>query len=167
MKLLVSVLIPLMLLFLSSCAPGESEAAPPEIHYGEDICIECNMIISDVRFASGYAHEVAPNRYESLAFDDIGDMLAHAAKHPEHRVVNWYVHDYGGEDWLDGTMAHYVFSNQLHTPMGQGIAAHATLEAAQAMAAELGGEVLSWDDLLAKYAGSGKIFSISVLLALI
>ncbi len=83
-----------LVLILGGCAQGSPEITPPEIHYGEDVCVECDMIISDIRFAAGYAYEIEAGRYQSLAFDDIGDMLAHADKHPEHDVVAWYVHDF-------------------------------------------------------------------------
>lgn len=145
----------LLVMVLAACAQGEAVIVPPEIRYGEDVCAECNMIISDPRFAAAYVHEVSPGRYESVAVDDIGDMLIHADKHPEHTVVRWYVHDYASEEWLDATNAHFVFSNQLHTPMAQGTAAHATLESAEAMAAELGGEVLDWNGLRARHAAGG------------
>jgi hypothetical protein len=140
-----------LVLILSGCAQGSTEITPPEIHYGEDICAECDMIISDIRFAAGYAHEIEPGRYESIAFDDIGDMLVHADKHPEHKVIAWYVHDFYSSETLDATIAHYMFSNRLQTPMGQGTAAHATLDTADHMAAEMDGEVLDWDGLLAKH----------------
>jgi copper chaperone NosL len=145
----------LLVIALAACAQGEAVIMPPEIRYGEDVCAECNMIISDPRFAAAYVHEVSPGRYESIAVDDIGDMLIHAAQHPEHTVVRWYVHDYTTEEWLDATSAHFVFSNELNTPMAQGTAAHATLENAQAMAAELGGEVLDWNGLRARHAAGG------------
>ncbi|OUC08222.1 hypothetical protein RY27_10265, partial [Litorilinea aerophila] len=77
---------------LSGCARVSAEPAPPEIRYGEDICQECKMIISDPRFAAGYAYEPVPGRYQSLSFDDIGDMLAYAARHPAHVIVDWHVH---------------------------------------------------------------------------
>ena len=47
------------------------EAQPPEIHYGEDVCDACGMLISEAKFAAasvdqdGTAHK----------FDDIGDLL--------------------------------------------------------------------------------------------
>jgi copper chaperone NosL len=137
---------------LAGCARGSAEPAPPEIRYGEDICQECQMIISDPRFAAGYAYEIGPGRYQSLAFDDIGDMLAHAARHPEHAVVAWYVHDYHSQEWLDATQAIYVRSSALHTPMGHGLAAFADPAAAQALAAERGGTVLTWEELTADSA---------------
>ena len=145
-----------LVMLLSGCAQGAKEATPPEIRYGEDVCDQCGMIISDIRFAAGYAYEVAPGRYTSIAVDDIGDMLFHSAAHPDQTIVAWYVHDFETEAWLDATHAHYVVSQNLHTPMGQGTAAHGTLAAAEAMAAELHGEVFDWDTLLA-LAAAGEL----------
>lgn len=143
--------ITLLVLLLAGCARGASQPQAPDIHYGQDLCVECNMIISDERFAAGYAYEISPGSYESLAFDDIGDMFVYSLKHPEHKVAAWYVHDYTSKEWLDAATAHFVVSPALHTPMGFGIAAHATAEAAQTQAAELGGETLTWEELRAKY----------------
>lgn len=130
-------------LLLSGCAQGIAEARPPEIRYGEDTCANCTMIISDPRFAAAYAHEISPGRYTQLAFDDIGDMLLYAAKNPDHKIVNWYAHDYKTEEWLDATSAYFVVSDAIASPMGHGIAAYAVEEEAQ----EMGGELLTWDAL--------------------
>ena len=144
-----------LLLALTACARGDTEPAPPEIRYGEDLCDECNMIISDARFAAGYAYEVSPGRYESKAFDDIGDMLVHAEKQTGDKVSAWYVHDYATEEWTDATEAVYVVSPDLPTPMGYGILAFSDPAAAQQAAAEAGAELLSWDELLAADIGHG------------
>ncbi len=141
-----------LLLLLAGCARGQRQPQPPEIHYGQDLCAECNMIISDERFAAGYAYELKPGSFESLAFDDIGDMLIHGLKHPEHKVAVWYVNDYTSKSWLDASQAYFVVSSDLQTPMGFGIAAHASAEAAQNQAAEMNGEVMSWEELRAKYS---------------
>ncbi len=148
-RLAGGALLLVLLLALTACAPGQAEIAPPEIVYGETMCADCSMIISDVRFASGYAREVAPSRYESKAFDDIGDMLAHAASHPDDAIVAWYVHDYLDESWLDATQATYVISKQIASPMGHGIAAFDDDAAAAQTATELDGQLLSWDELRA------------------
>src|SRR5262245_12850464 len=92
---------------LAGCAQGVTQAAPPEIRYGQDLCAECGMIIGDPRLAAGLAHEVESGRYESLAFDDIGELLAYVAKHPELQIVGWYVHDYVSEEWLEAALAYY------------------------------------------------------------
>jgi len=135
-------------LLLAACARGAAIVQPPEIRYGEDLCTECNMIISDPRYAAGYGYEIAAGRYESLAFDDIGDLLVHLEKHPERKIVAWYVHDYTTEEWLDATVAYYVVSDQILSPMGHGIAAHATRAAAEAMEQAKAGRVLDWNGLL-------------------
>lgn len=134
---------------LGGCARGQIEIAPPEIHYGEDVCAACNMIISDPRFAAGYAVELKPGRYDSLAFDDIGDMLTHQEAAADAKIVAWYVHDYTSEEWLDATAAYFVVSAAIMTPMGHGVAAFAAQQAAQEMAAAHDGELFTWPELLA------------------
>ncbi len=146
--LLLGLLILTIMGSIGGCAAGSTTIAPPAIRYGEDLCAECTMIINDPRFAAGYAYAVSAGRYESLAFDDIGDLLVHMAKHPERQVVAWYVHDYTSEEWLDATTAYYVIGEAIRTPMGHGMAAHATEAAAAAMAAEHAGVVLDWEALL-------------------
>lgn len=135
-------------LFLAACTRGETTAKPPVIRYGEDLCTECNMIISEPRYAAGYAYESSAGRYESLAFDDIGDLVAHMAKHPEYKIVAWYVHDYESEEWLDATTAFYVVSAQIASPMGHGISAHATRAAAEQLQQTKGGAVYDWSELV-------------------
>ena len=144
-------LIVLLVLFLGGCAQGVAELKPPDIRYGEDVCSDCNMIISDPRYASGYAYEISPGRYESAIFDDIGDMLRHADKHPEHKVVAWYVHDFGSQEWLDASKASFVHSSTLQTPMAFGVAAHGTADAANKQAGEISGEVMDWNGLMTRF----------------
>lgn len=141
--------------WLVACARGATTATPPTIRYGEDLCTECNMIISEPRYAAGYAYEISAGRYESLAFDDIGDLLMHMTKHPERKIVAWYVHDYESEAWLDATTAYYVVSAQIASPMGHGISAHQTAAAAALMAQDKAGHVYDWNGLLAQ-AKSGS-----------
>ncbi|MEA3337071.1 MAG: copper chaperone PCu(A)C [Chloroflexota bacterium] len=149
LKIVVAVLV--MMLFLAACAQGQTEIEPPEIRYGEDICIQCNMIISDPRFASAYVHEISPGRYESIPFDDIGELFLYADANPNHQIVAWYVHDYATQEWLDATQAHFVFSDEMISPMAQGTASHADLADAEKMAEELNGEVLDWDGVVTRH----------------
>ena len=78
MKTKTPLILLILLLLLAACAQGTTELKPPEIRYGEDVCADCNMIISDPRFATAYAYEVGPGRYQSALFDDLGDMLIYA-----------------------------------------------------------------------------------------
>ncbi len=147
---LVCLVLFISLLF-GGCARGDTAIKPAEIQYGLDACAECNMIISDPRYASSYAREISEGRYESLSFDDIGDMVVHAQKHPEHKIVGWYVHDYQSQEWIDATQAFYVLGHDIRSPMGHGLAAHTTRTAAEQMATTVKGEVLTWTELQKRY----------------
>ena len=143
----------LFILVLAACAQGSAELKPPEIRYGETTCTDCNMIISDERFAAAYAYEVGTGRYQSAMFDDIGDMLRYADKHPEHTIAARYVHDYESKEWIDAAKAIYVMSDKIETPMASGIAAFSTADRAEALAYSLGSKALTWDELKAMPRG--------------
>jgi len=148
------------LALLAACGKGETKIEPPEIRYGETECVECRMIISDPRFAAAYTYQVGEGRYENAPFDDIGDMLIYADKHPEHKIVAYWVHDHVTEGWIDAQDAFYMFSHHLETPMAQGTAAVDGREKAQELAAEHDGEVLDWNGLLAKHQAGELVVSL-------
>lgn len=152
------LLLPLFLFIalLAGCAQGTTELAPPDIRYGEDVCVECNMIISDERFAAAVAHEVGPGRYETASFDDIGDMLEYAAKNTDKPPVAWYVHDYETKEWTDATTASYVASDRVETPMASGLMAFARRDRGDVMAYALGVPIMDWQALQAQFA-AGQI----------
>lgn len=152
MKTPLLLLLSVLALLAAGCAQGTTAITAPEIRFGEDVCVECKMIISDPRFASAYTYEISPGRYENALFDDIGDMLVYADRNPEHNVVAWWVHDYNTKEWVDGTKATYMFSHALQTPMAQGTAAFAAAESAQALADQLQGEVFDWNGLRERHA---------------
>lgn len=147
LRLALGVLAMLLLLTLAACGRNADAApTPPTIHYGEDICEFCGMITSEERFAAAYVTSDG----HSHIFDDIGDMfLAHLKMQEE--VVAFFVHDYEDESWIRAETAHYTLSDQLTTPMASGLAAFTSTEKATALAEELGGEVLSFDELMAYY----------------
>jgi copper chaperone NosL len=141
----VSVILLLVLAMLvGACAEGQTVVEPPVIRYGEDRCAHCGMIISDARFAAGYLYEVGEGRYQSVIFDDIGDMVHYAAEQDGQTIRAWYVHDYASEAWLDALQAHYVVSEEIQSPMGYGVAAFDTVAAAEALAVEKNGGVIDW-----------------------
>lgn len=138
------------LLALAGCIQGEAVAKPPEIHFGEDMCASCGMVISDPRFAAALAWEVEPGRFESLAFDDVGDLVGYIRDETEKKLTNFWVADFQTEEWLDATTAWYVVSPQIQSPMMHGVAAFATEEAANEFAPGVEGDVLDWDHMRAQ-----------------
>jgi nitrous oxide reductase accessory protein NosL len=134
-------------LALTACGgAADAEPTPPTIHYGEDLCELCNMIISEERYAAAYVTEDGHGH----AFDDIGDMLR-AQQEMQEEATAFFVHDYEGRAWIRAETAHYVLSDNLTTPMVSGLAAFSAPEEAKTLAAELQGQVLTFDELKTHY----------------
>lgn len=131
---------------LVACQPAVDLSQPPEILFGEDICDECNMIISEPRFAAAYF------TFDGTArrFDDIGGMFIFHAEHDED-VAQFWVHDYKLEKWLAAVNAFYVVSDNLQTPMGHGVVAFEIEDQAQSFAAEVDGMVMAFSMLRDSY----------------
>jgi copper chaperone NosL len=129
-------------LWLAACAPKDGEPRPPEIAYGQDLCEACGMLIDQPQLAaatldaSGIVHK----------FDDIGDMLQFHTDHPTLQPQAWFVHDYDTEAWLRAETAYFVYSSDLQTPMGHGLAAFESEAAAQDHAEQWNAQVLSFDE---------------------
>lgn len=144
---LVMVLAAFLLLALPACGgDAAAEPTPPTIHYGEDICEFCGMIVSEERFAAGY---ITPAGEERI-FDDIGDMVQ-AHLRDEEEAAALFVHDYQDHTWLRAETAHYLLSSDLPTPMLSGLAAFPTAAEAKSLAGELGGQVMTFEELLSHY----------------
>jgi copper chaperone NosL len=139
---LVLLLFGLALLLLVACGSETDFDRPPDIVYGEDVCERCSMIINEARYAAAYVTEDG----QAHLFDDIGGMVAHDAAVAGDVAVFW-VHDFETEEWLRAEEAHYVKSD-LMTPMGFGVIAFDGRDRAESWAAEQGGMVMTFDELL-------------------
>lgn len=150
-----TILFTLLILLLSACGGGTVDPnVPPEIVYGEDVCDQCGMIISDDRFAAALVVEKAANDFEQMLFDDAGEMFAFIGEdNGQSKIVSWFVHDYNSREWLAADAAWFVLADSLHTPMGFGLAACAQELEAQALAQEWGGEVLTFAQATEKLGG--------------
>lgn len=139
---LSGILLVAILLLLGACASEPDLEQPPDILYGEDGCDRCSMIINEARFAAAYVTVEG----ETRRFDDIGGMLRHDEDNDE-EVAAYWVHDYETEEWLKADKAHYVANEGLITPMGFGIIAFATRDAAEIFAEAEGGKVMDFSTL--------------------
>lgn len=140
------VLSVLLIALLAGCGGAESFEEPPEILYGQDVCSNCNMIISEENYASAYWTEDG----EARRFDDMGEMLQFMNSNPEPRKSTW-VHDLNTAEWLKAEDAWIVLNAGLMTPMGTGVVAVAHEEDARALAFEQDGAmVLTFDELMKK-----------------
>ena len=130
-------------LLLAACASTSAEPQPPDIAYGQDLCAECGMIISDAEFAAA----LIPSKGEPLKFDDIGDMAIYHLDHPDTQPKAWFVHDYPSAAWMRGETAFYVMAPPGSSPMGSGLVAFAERSAAEKFAAERSANVLTFDEM--------------------
>jgi copper chaperone NosL len=137
------LILGLILAALAGCNPKSKSPQPPEIHYGQETCSACGMVIDDPRFAAATLLENG----EYLKFDDAGEMLAYFKKHPQTQVAAWFVHDYPSQSWMRGEEAFFVQSTSLQTPMGSRVATFASRAEAEAFAVERDGEVFSLDQI--------------------
>ena len=129
-------------LLLAACAPKADELQPPEIAYGHDLCEACGMLIDQPHMAAA----TLGTDGRPYKFDEIGDMIQFHAEHPTVQVQAWFVHDYKSEGWLRAEGGFFVYSPELQTPMGHGLAAFETETDALAFAEQWQTDVLSFDE---------------------
>ncbi len=129
--------------FLAACGGGGNGIQAPEIYYGQDICEECGMLISDANFAAATL-DLKGNAHK---FDDIGGMLIFHMDHPELQVRAYFVHDYHTGAWLRGEDAYYVRAALSDAPMGDGIVAFTDRATADTFAERTRGQVFKFDEL--------------------
>lgn len=138
-------------LTLTGCGRAD-ETGPPTIHYGDSLCAECGMILSDERFAAATVIKGERGRALPLLFDDLNCQSIHEQRHPEPRILARWVHDHSTRRWIDARGASFVHAPTLRTPMASHVAAFASPDAARDAAKEWKGRVLAFEELWA--AGS-------------
>ena len=126
------------------CSGEVDLLATPDIEYGQVICAQCGMIVSDESHAAAYRLADGDLR----VFDDLGDMVLYDRLNSENVHVFW-VHDFQTGDWMRAPDAYYVATDDLSTPMGHGIAAFTFEAGAEHLAGEHGAPVYRWEELRA------------------
>lgn len=144
-------------LALSACDDRAADG-PPDLRLGEDVCIQCNMIISDRRWATATIVE-GPRGPEARLFDDFNCQVKYEVKNDKQAVVARWSHDRGTSQWLSTEEATFMMADKLRTPMGSRAAAFASPEAAAEAARTESGEVLAFDVVWMRlgYSGSPRV----------
>jgi len=140
MSALRGIAVALAGLLASSCAAAPS--GPPAIRYGASACAECRMIVNEARFA--VTAKTATG--DPAAFDSTECLVRYLQRGGPPLAQIW-VHDYDAERWLAAAEAWYVASPELATPMGQGLVATASADAASRLARATRGRVLRFAQL--------------------
>ncbi len=131
-----------MAITLPACK-ADRVSGPPVVHLDEDVCHECNMIISDERFATATMID-GPRGVEPRLFDDFNCQVRFEESNPDERIVERWSHDYVSSAWLNTETAVFLKSDDLHTPMASQVAAFASRDEAQKVQGEFGGEILTF-----------------------
>lgn len=121
----------------------EDPLDPPRVHFGDDVCEVCHMIVSDERFAAALSVTDANGRVSKPVFDDVGCLFEYEAAHPSRTPIARHVRHAVSGEWLDANAAVFVHSAQIHTPMAFGLAAVANNAEAVSLRRDRGGEVVS------------------------
>jgi copper chaperone NosL len=120
---------------------------PQPVHLGSEECDHCRMVISDLRFAA----QALTTRGRAYKFDAV-ECLAiwvRAGDVPRKELHSLWVSNFAvpGE-WVAADEAVFLHAESLRSPMGQGLAAFASSEEAAAHQRELGGQVLTWPEVV-------------------
>ena len=117
---------------------------PPQIRLGDSVCDECNMIISDKRWATATVVE-GPRGATPLLFDDFNCQFNYENDHPELVILDRWSYCHATNKPIKTVTAAFFISPNLRTPMGSGIAAFASSNEAITIQNEMAGELLSFD----------------------
>lgn len=123
---------------------GQSADGPPSIRLGDSVCDECNMIISDERWATATVVE-GPRGPEPRMFDDFNCQVNYEVSHEDGAILARWSHSHPTRQWIPTEQAVFLMSPHLRTPMGSKTAAFGSRTEAEAAQAELTGEVMDFE----------------------
>ena len=132
----VFLLIPLIFLFFSCGINIDT------INYGEDSCDFCSMTIVDHKHAA----QVVTNKGKNFKFDAVECMIHYLA---EQKNENELAHILVANLLDPGNLmaakeSAYIISENIPSPMGANLSAVSSIEEAQKLKEENGGEVFDW-----------------------
>jgi copper chaperone NosL len=146
MKRIATFIVLAALIGLSSACTVEPEA----IRYGTDNCHACKMTLMDKRFGA----EVVTTKGKIFKFDDVNCLMGYMSS-PEvaQRDLKYtLVTDFSQpEKLIDATIAFYVKSPEIKSPMASQVAAFETEEDYKHHKKELNGIYLTWGELTAQF----------------
>ena len=127
------------LLILTACSPS-----PQPIDYGSDMCHYCKMTIVDQQHAA----EAVTSKGKAYKFDAIECMVNYLGEKEGQEHAFLLVNDYQQpKELIPAGDSYYLISEAIPSPMGANLSAFETKAKAEAVQAEKGGEVYSWEAL--------------------
>lgn len=136
-KIFFLLMLPIM---LAACSQK-----PVDIHYGNDECVYCKMMITDRQFAT----QIVTEKGKAYKFDSIECLVAyHRENSEELQNAALWVSSYDNPGkWLKAKDAQYVKSEVVNSPMGAALLAFSSKRAAKKHLEEKPGELLLWSEV--------------------
>lgn len=128
---------------MAGCQPE-----PQPICYGEDLGAHCRMTIADDR----YGTELLTKTGKAYKFDSVECLAGYMLAHPDiaAETHSLWVTAFGAPGTLIPiSEAFFLHAPALRSPMGMNLTAFAAGTAEDAVLETYGGEILSWDEVLA------------------
>ena len=141
-----------LLVLLAAC----SAPKPVPIVIGEDLCVFCEMLVSDPR----YPAQLVSTTGKAYTFDSLECMLAflHEGEVDADDVHSMWVTDFKQPGTLlEVEKARYLRSGELRSPMGLNVTAFRTLDELEDVRADVGGVEVRYADLMAMVLEAGLI----------
>lgn len=143
LRAVLRVVLAVVVLTVVGCKAGDG---PRPLRVGEDSCEYCKMAISDVRFGG----EVRTTTGRILTFDAVECLASYiAAAGDSARFAGVWVADFQGGGMVPADSARFVSGGSLHSPMGRQLTSFAPTLSPAALTERYGGEVLTWQQVLA------------------
>lgn len=135
-----------LLLVFAMVAACQRGSGPRPLVVGEDSCDFCKMSISDTR----YGGEVRTTTGRIVTFDAVECLASYiAAAGDSARFEGIWVADFKGGGMVPAEAARFVSGGTLHSPMGRQITSFAASATPADLVATYGGQVLTWQQVLA------------------
>jgi len=138
----------LTLILLTSLVITSCNIKPEPILYGEDGCHFCKMTIVD----KIHAAEMVTKKGKVYKFDATECMIHFMDEFDTSQVELYLSNDYTKPEVLiDATQATFLISKNVPSPMGAFLSAFENKADAEAVLKEKGGDLYTWETLLAKF----------------
>lgn len=133
-------LLSIITVLLVSC-----EISPQKIEYGSDACNYCDMTIVDKQHAA----QLVTTKGKAYKYDAI-ECMVHSLQEDmtDTPIALYLAADFNQPGQLmDATMATYLVSEQIQSPMGANLSAFENAEKAEKTKEEFTGTTYSWEEI--------------------
>jgi|APHig6443717497_1056834.scaffolds.fasta_scaffold257893_1 copper chaperone NosL len=138
-------LIPVSFILLIFCFSCKNEMRP--IEYGKDNCEQCRMTVMNPKFGAG----MLTSKGKVFTFDAGECLVRYVKANGINEKDQYFMSDYTKPGTLiDATKSAYLHGDSIQSPMGGNLASFKDLASAKVAQSSLGGQILTWEELIKK-----------------